>query len=232
MIRTNFDKELQRLQDETLALGSLVENALTESVELLKRRDMEGSRRLIRADRELVNTKRFEIEEQALVLIATQQPIATDLRTIAAILDISSELERIGDYAKGIARINILIGNEPLLKPLIDVPLMAEKARDMLHRALESFVQRDVEAARAIPEEDDDVDNLYKQVYRELLSYIIADPSTIEQANYLLWTAHNLERAADRVTNICERVIFTVTGKMEEMDIAELEVPGGSGLRR
>jgi len=232
MIRTSFDKELQRLQDETLALGSLVENALTESVELLKRRDMEGSRRLIREDRELINPKRFEIEEQALVLIATQQPIATDLRIIAAILDIAHELERIGDYAKGIARINILIGNEPLLKPLIDVPLMAEKARDMLHRALESFIQHDVEAAHAIPEEDDEVDNLYKQVYRELLSYIIADPSTIEQANYLLWAAHNLERAADRVTNICERVIFTVTGKMEELDIAELEIPGGSGLRR
>jgi phosphate transport system protein len=217
MIRESFERELQRLQDETLVLGSMVENALTESVEILKRRDMAASRRLIAQDR-LINEKRFAIENDAMVLIATQQPMAGDLRTIAAVLDITHELERIGDYAKGIAKINLMIGEEPLVKPLVDIPRMAEKARDMLHRALEAFSRQDVGLARAIPAEDDEVDNLYNQVYRELITYVLADPSTIEQANYLLWAAHNLERAADRVTNVCERVIFTVTGEMVEMD--------------
>jgi len=217
MPRETFDKELQRLQDETLALGSMVENAITDSVEILKRRDPEGSRRLIAEDRD-INRKRFAIEADALALIATQQPMASDLRTLAAILDIASELERIGDYAKGIARINLMIGDEPFIKPLIDIPLMATKARDMLHEALDAFVRRDVDLARSIPARDDEVDGLYNQVYRELMTYIMSDPRCIDQANFLLWVAHNLERAADRVTNVCERVIFTVTGKMEEMD--------------
>jgi phosphate transport system protein len=220
MIRETFDRELQRLEDETLALGSMVENAIIDSVEVLKRRDMEGSRRLIAQDR-VINEKRFAIENQALVLIATQQPMASDLRTIASVLDITSELERIGDYAKGIAKINLMIGEEPLLKPLVDVPRMAERTSDMLHRALEAFVERDEDLARAIPATDDEVDSLYNQVYRELMTYIIADPATIEQANYLLWVAHNLERAADRVTNICERVVFTVTGEIMEMDVED-----------
>jgi phosphate transport system protein len=218
--RETFDRELQRLQDEILALGSMVENALTEPVEILKRRDMEGSRRLIAQDR-AINEKRFAIEADALILIATQQPMAGDVRTLAAILELSTELERIGDYAKGIARINLMIGEGPLVKPLIDVPRMAEKAQSMLHRALDAFVRRDVDLARAIPAEDDEVDALYNQVYRELMTFVMSDPRTIDQANYLLWVAHNLERAADRVTNICERVVFTVTGKMMEMDSEE-----------
>jgi phosphate transport system protein len=218
MPREMFDHELQRLQDEMLAMASMVEEAITASVDALKRRDMEASEQLIAQDR-VINRRRFDIEADCLVAIATQQPMASDLRILAAVLDIISELERIGDYAKGISRINLMIGEEPLLKPLIDVPTMAEKARSMLHQALDAFVQRDVELARAIPKQDDDVDALYNQVYRELITYILADPKAIEQANYLLWTAHNLERAADRVTNICERVIFTVTGKMEEMDV-------------
>jgi len=217
MPRETFDRELQRLQDETLALGSMVENAITDSVDILKRRDTEGSRRLIAEDRD-INRKRFAIEADALALIATQQPMASDLRALAAILDIASELERIGDYAKGIARINLMIGDEPFIKPLIDIPLMATKARDMLHEALEAFVRRDVDLARSIPARDDEVDGLYNQVYRELMTYIMSDPRCIDQANFLLWVAHNLERAADRVTNVCERVIFTATGKMEEMD--------------
>ena len=218
MPRKTFDRELQRLQDETLALGSMVENSITESVEILKRRDMEGSRRLIAQDR-LINEKRFAIEADCLVAIATQQPMASDLRVLAAILDITTELERIGDYAKGIARINLMIGEGPLLKPLIDLPRMAEKARVMLHQSLDAFARRDVTLARTIPTGDDEVDGLYDQVYRELITYILADPSVIEQANYLLWVAHNLERAADRVTNICERVIFTVTGEVVELDV-------------
>ena len=218
--RETFDRELQRLQDEILALGSMVENALIESVEVLKRRDIEGSRRLIAQDR-TINEKRFAIEADALILIATQQPMAGDVRTLAAILELSTELERIGDYAKGIARINLMMGEGPLIKPLIDVPRMAEKARSMLHRALDAFVRRNVALARAIPAEDDEVDALYNQVYRELMTLIMADPRTIDQANYLLWVTHNLERAADRVTNICERVVFTVTGKMMEMDVED-----------
>jgi phosphate transport system protein len=218
--RETFDRELQRLQDEILALGSMVENALVESVEILKRRDMEGSQRLIAQDR-VINEKRFAIEADALILIATQQPMAGDVRTLAAILELSTELERIGDYAKGIARINLMMGEGPLIKPLIDVPRMAGKAQSMLHRALDAFVRRDVDLARAIPAEDDEVDALYNQVYRELMTFVMSDPRNIDQANYLLWAAHNLERAADRVTNICERVIFTVTGKMMEMDSEE-----------
>ena len=217
MVRQTFERKLQRLQDEVLILGSMVENALVESVELLKRRDLDGAARLIEADRD-INRKRFQIEADALVLIATQQPMAGDLRTLAAILEIVTELERMGDYAKGISRISLMIGEQPLIKPLIDLPRMALKARDMLHQALGAFVRGDVDLARAIPAQDDEVDSLYNQVYRELLTYIMSDPRTIDQATQLLWVAHNLERTADRVTNICERVVFTVTGEMEEMD--------------
>ena len=217
MVRKAFDQELQRLQDETLALGSVVEKALTESVDNLKKQDTEASRRIIAQDR-LVNRRRFEIEADSLALIATQQPMARDLRTIAAVLDLTSELERIGDYAKGIARITLMIGEQPLIKPLVDLPLMAAKARDMLHDSLEAFARADVALARAIPQRDDEVDALYNQINRELITLILADPARISQANQLLWAAHNLERAADRVTNICERVIFTVSGEMVEMD--------------
>lgn len=224
MLRQTFEDELQHLQDEVLMLGSMVEDALTDSVECLRKRDMERSRQLIANDR-LINEKRFAIEADTLTLIATQQPIAGDLRVLASVLEIAAELERMGDYAKGIANINLMIGEEPLLKPLVDIPRMAEKARDMLHRALEAFIQRDVELAQAIPAEDDEVDALYNQVYRELATYILSNPRNIEQANYLLWAAHNLERTADRVTNICERVVFTVTGQMAEIS------SGGSGYR-
>jgi len=198
----------------------MVEEAITASVESLRRQDLEAARRVIDRDRE-INEQRFAIERDTLILIATQQPMAGDLRVLAAILEITTELERMGDYAKGIAKICLMIGKEPLLKPLIDIPRMAEKARDMLHRALDAFTRRDVEQARAIPEEDDEVDALYEQIYRELITFIMADPHNIEQANYLLWAAHNLERTADRVTNICERVIFTVTGEMTELNEGE-----------
>ena len=217
MLRQTFERDLQRLKDEVLVLDSMVERAITQSVNLLKQRDVAGARRLIAEDMR-INEKRFAIEADCLTLIATQQPMAGDLRTIAAILEIATELERIGDYAKGIAKINVMMGHEAPLKPLVDIPLMAEKALDMLHRSLDAFVRQDLALARAIPTEDDEVDALYNQVYRELLTIIMSDPRTIDQANYLLWVAHNLERTADRVTNICERVVFTITGEMEEMD--------------
>ena len=216
MPRETFDKELRRLQDEVLSLGSMVEHALVESVDALKRRDRDGSRKIIHADR-AINEKRFAIESDCLILIATQQPMAGDLRMLAAVLEIAGELERIGDYAKGIGRINLMIGDKPLIKPLVDIPLMAEKASNMLHQSLTAFIEQDVDMASAIPAGDDEVDMLYNQVYRELISVIMADPPAADQANYLLWAAHNLERAADRVTNICERVIFTVTGKLVEV---------------
>ena len=224
MLRTRqtFDQELQRLLDEIMVMGSMVEEAVMEAVDALKARDFEKSESLIAGDR-LVNEKRYAIEADALTLIATQQPMAGDLRTIAAVLEIATELERIGDYAKGISRINILIGSEPLLKPLVDIPRMAELGMGMLRRALDAFMRRDVDMARAIPREDDEVDDLYNQIYRELLVFILEDTRTIEQANYLLWAAHNLERAADRVTNICERVVFTVTGQMQELDVGDSE---------
>ena len=163
-----------------------------------------------------INEMRFSLENRVMVLIATQQPMARDLRVIASILEVISELERMGDYAKGIGVINVRMGDQLLLKPLIDIPLMADKATSMLHRSLAAFVNEDAEAASLIPLEDDEVDQLYNQVYHELMTYIIADPKSIERANWLLWAAHNLERFADRVTNICERTVFVVTGEYRE----------------
>jgi phosphate transport system protein len=216
MIRKTFESEMQQVKDDILVLGSMVETAILSTVEALKKRDIKESQRILEADKD-INKKRFDIEGQLMILIATQQPMAHDLRLLASSMEIISELERMGDYAKGIANINIRMGDQPLLKPLIDVPRMAQKDVDMLHRALTAFVEEDVETAKAIPIEDDEVDALYNQVYRELMTYVIADPKTMERANWLLWVAHNLERVADRVTNICERTIFIATGDMSEL---------------
>lgn len=229
MARATFARDLQRLQDDILVLGSMVEKALVQSVDILKRQDLKSARDLIARDH-AINEKRFAIESDTLTLIATQQPMASDLRTLVAILAIATELERTGDYAKGIAKVTLMIGDTPLIKPLIDMPRMAVKAADMLHRSLDAFVRRDVELARAIPMEDTEVDALYNQVYRELLTYIIADPHTIDQATHLLWVAHDLERAADRVSNICERVLFSVTGELTEMDAEEFETGAPSDV--
>jgi phosphate transport system protein len=216
-MRRTFDKDLRELQDEVLVLGDMVGKAVIRSVEALKARDHDASRDVVQGDA-AINEKRFAIEADCLRLIATQQPMARDLRSIAAVLEIITDLERIGDYASGVARINIMMGHEPLIKPLIDVPRMAELVVDMLHRALVAFSTLDVEAARAIALEDDAVDSLYDQVYRELLTFMMADPHAINQATHLLWVTHNLERVGDRVTNICERVVFTATGEMREMN--------------
>jgi phosphate transport system protein len=215
-IRTGFHKKLREIQDNILAMGSMVEKAITNSVEALKNRDLELAQQIITDDQK-VNQKRFEIEDKCTQLIATQQPMASDLRAIICVLNIITEIERIGDYAEGIARIVIEIGNEPPLKPLIDIPRMAEKVVDMLHRSLDALVNRDADTAKQITTEDDEVDNLYSQVFRELLTFMIEDPKTITRATRLIWVAHDLERSADRVTNICERVVYLVTGKMEEI---------------
>jgi phosphate transport system protein len=215
-MRTAFHKKLREIQDDILVMGSMAGKAIIRSIEALKNRNLDLARQII-ADDQNINSKRFEIEEKCIQLIATQQPMAGDLRIITGILNITTEIERIGDYAVGIARIVILIGDEPPLKPLVDIPLMAEKTVDMLHRTMDAFINRDAAAARKIAGEDDLIDNLYDQIFRELLFIMAEDPKTITRATRLMWTAHNLERAADRVTNICERVVFIVTGKMEEI---------------
>jgi phosphate transport system protein len=215
-MRTAFHKRLREIQDDILTMGSMVSKALLRSVDALKSRDLESAHQVI-ADDLKVNSKRFEIEEKCIELIATQQPMASDLRIIVAILNITTEIERIGDYAVGIARVVIMIGDEPPLKPLIDIPRMVDQTVDMLRRSLDAFINRDAEAAKKIATEDDLVDQLYDQVFRELLTFMAEDPKTITRATRLMWVAHNLERAADRVTNICERATFVVTGKMEEI---------------
>ncbi len=219
-IRTTFRKKLREIQDEVLVMGSMVEKALMSSVKALKERDLELAQRVVTDDLK-VNQKRFDIEEKCIQLIATQQPMASDLRTIISALNIISEVERIGDHAEGIAKIVLMIGDEPPLKPLIDIPRMTEKTIDMLHRSLDTFVKGDADAARKIVAEDDEVDNLYDQVFRELLTFMAEDPKTITRATRLIWVAHNLERSADRVTNICERVVYMVTGKMEEIGVSK-----------
>lgn len=218
--RATFDRSLAGLRDDVLLLGSMVDKAVDRSVEALKKRDLSESQMIVSDDHK-INRRRFEIEERCMLLLATQQPMATDLRVITAVLHIITDLERMGDHAEGIAKINLMMGDEPLLKPLIDIPKMADKVREMLKRSLDAFIARDVEAAKALGPEDDDVDELYNRVYHDLLGYMIKDPSTITRATYLLWVAHNLERIGDRVTNICERVVFMVTGRMEEMNVSK-----------
>ncbi len=218
--RATFDRQLTGLRDDVLILSSMVDKAIARSVDALRRRDFNESETIISDDMK-INRKRFEIEEKCLLLLATQQPMATDLRVIAAAMHIITDLERMGDHAEGIAKINLMMGDEPLLKPLIDIPKMADKSRDMLRRALDAFIARDAVAATALATEDDEVDTLYNQVYRDLLQIMIADPSTITRATYLLWVAHNLERVADRITNICERIVFMVTGQMQEMNVSK-----------
>jgi len=222
MIRKTFENEIQQVKDEVLLLGSMVEHAIIASVEALKKRDIKGAEKIIAEDKE-INKKRFVIENQLMILIATQQPMAHDLRLLASCMEIISELERMGDYAKGIANINVRMGEEPLLKPLIDIPRMAQIGTSMLHRSLTAFINEDVETAKAIPIEDDEVDALYNQIYRELMMIIIKKPESIESANWLLWVAHNLERVADRVTNICERTVFIATGEMGEIKSSDDE---------
>lgn len=225
MTRTRYEKQLQGLQDELLVLGSLVCKALLDSVDILKRQDLDAARQLIANDR-LVNRKRYKIEDDCLTLIATQQPMARDMRLLAAVLEIASELERIGDYAKGIGRITVYIGHQPLVKPLLHLPQMCTIAVDMLRNSLDAFVNQDITAARQIPKRDDEVDDFYNIINRELIQIITANPSTIDNANYLSWAAHNLERAADRSTNICERIIYAVTGELVEIDLDEEEMAG------
>src|SRR4030066_726162 len=220
MTREAYHKALKEVQDEVLKMADRVGKALKDSIEALKQRDLETSKRIIREDI-VINKMRFDIEDKCLLLIATQQPMAVDLRVLAAVINIITDLERIGDHAEGIAKINIAIGDEPLVKPLRDIPQMSELGLSMLDRCMKAFLNRDLEAARQVCNDDDEVDALYDQTYRELLLVMIENPRTIQGATYLIWAAHNLERIADRVANIAERVVFMVTGKMEEMNISK-----------
>jgi len=220
MTRTVFDRHLAEIQEEMLVIADMVETAIQRSLEALKGRDVELARQVI-ADDVKINQKRYDAEERCLELIATQQPLASDLRTIVAVLHIIVDLERMGDHAEGIAKLAVLLADEPPLKPYVDLPRMADIASQMMRESLEAFKHRDAEQARAIIDRDDEVDALYDQVYRELLTYMIGDPRTIERATHLIWVAHNLERIADRVTNICERVVFLVTGKIEELNVSK-----------
>ena len=215
MPRNEFGRDLRFLQEELLAVGSMVEKAIANSVDGLKRRDLKLSRQVVQDDA-IIDARRYDIEERCVNLIAKQQPMATDLRTIIAILQIVGELERMGDYASGIAKISLAMGNEPPIKPLIDIPRMADKASLMLRRSLDALVNRDIVAAAGVRADDDEVDALYDQIYRELLTFMLEDPRTITRATYLLWVAHDLERIADRATNIAKRVIYLVTGEHVE----------------
>jgi len=219
MIRKSFAEHIKELEKEVTAMGEMVVAAINRSIEALKSRNIAEGKQIINDDA-LINKRRWDIEEKCINLIATQQPVASDLREIVAVLCVVTELERMGDYAEGIGKIVILYGTEPPVKPLVDIPRMAQKAVSMLQRSLDAFIKRDAQAAKAICNEDDEVDLLHEQVYRELLSYMIEDPKTITRATYLIWAAHNLERIADRVTNICERTIFLVTGTMTEVNVS------------
>jgi phosphate transport system protein len=213
MTREHFQNMLRGLELELVGMGEMVIAAIDRSISALKNVDKAEAERII-ADDALINRRRWDIENQCIQLFATQQPVAGDLREIVSFMDLITNLERMGDHAKGIATIVVRHDQKPLLKPLIDIPRMAEKASEMIRKSLNAFITQDLAAARAIIEMDNEVDDLYEQIFRELLTYMMEDPKTITRAVYLIWVSHNLERIADRVTNICERIIFMVTGEI------------------
>ena len=219
MTREQFSSQIRELRDDVVAMSSMVDTAMAQSMAALKRQDVDLARRVVAEDH-AINQQRWQIEERALLLIATQAPMAGDLRFISSVIHIATELERMADHAAGNAKIVLMTADEPLLKPLVDLPRMSEQAQQMLTDAITAFIDDDDEHARRVMQMDDMVDELYNQIYRELLTYMMADPGTINRATHLLWAAHNLERIADRVTNICERVIFQVTGSVEGLAVS------------
>lgn len=220
MTRTAFERRLLEVQEDMLIMAGMVEAAIERGIEALKTRNVNLAQQIIEDDLQ-INKRRYEAEDKCLELIATQQPLASDLRTIVSVLHITVDLERMGDHAEGIAKIALMLADEPPLKPYIDIPRMAQIANQMLMGSIEAFKDRDPGRARAICDQDDEVDALYEQVYRELLTFMINDPRTIQRATYLIWVAHNLERIADRVTNICERVVYLVEGRIEELNVSK-----------
>jgi len=222
MSRFTLDQEIRLVQDEMLLLGSLAEQAILNSVDALRRQDVAAARTIALEDKK-INDKHFAIENHILIIFATQSPLARDLRLLAAMMEIITELERIGDYAKGIAKVAIRLADEDIPVPIQEISTMADKATSMLHRALGAFISEDVTAAYAIPKEDDEVDALYITVYRKIVQNMIKNPESIDHTNQILWVIHNLERTADRVTNICERIIFIVSGELLELDSSDDE---------
>ncbi|MGD0004020.1 MAG: phosphate signaling complex protein PhoU [Anaerolineaceae bacterium] len=216
MTREVLNQHIQQIKDEVLLLGSMIEETTLHSIDALKQRDIEASHQIIEDDI-LINEKRFAIENAIIILIATQQPMAHDLRLLAAILEVDSELERMGDYAKGIAKTVIHLGDAEVAIPMREIESMAEKALNMLHLALGTFITENAAQAYQIPKLDDEVDALYVKGYRLVVSAMIANPNTIDHGNYLIWVLHNLERLADRAINICERTVFIATGELLEL---------------
>jgi len=217
MVRKAFQEQIRELLEDLLEMGQMVADSIDRSVQALAEQNEALAQEVIDFDDE-INAVQHDIDEKCLVLIATQQPMASDLRAILAVSNIAAELERIGDYTEGIGRLALKLAGQPFLKPLIDIPRMAEEGRKMLMSSLEAFARQDVAAAQQVGAQDDTVDALYDQVYRELLVFMMQDPRTITQATYLLWVAHNLERIADRTTNIAERVIFMDSGKIVDLN--------------
>lgn len=220
--RETLDTKINELNESIIELAAIVEKAILGCVEVLADRNLTKAKIIYDGDK-LINEKRYEIERRALIVVATQQPMATDLRRLSSIIDLAGELERIGDYAKGIARIALRLGDQEPLRQLVHIPKMALTTADMLQRAIRAFADMDEESAMAIPREDDQIDLLYNLVYQELLELMISDRENIDRATFHLWVAHNLERAADRVTNICERTVFTTTGNLIEFDRSDDE---------
>jgi phosphate transport system protein len=220
LTRDLFNAELRQLQDEVLRLGSMAEKSLMDAMEALRDGDAGWSRQIIEDDKR-INRKRFEIEDRTIFVVASQQPMASDLRGLASILYIITDLERIADHAEGIARINLMLGDETLPRRLGYIPAMADRALAMLRGSLKAYIEHDVESARQICDADDEVDHLQDSVYEECIKAMITDPGAIQRNTYLIWAAHNLERIADRCTNICERVIYQVTGRMEEINVSK-----------
>src|SRR5438309_920209 len=220
MTRTAFERQLLAVQEDMLVMAGMVETAIERGIEALKARNVNLAQRIIEDDLK-INRKRYETEDKCLELIATQQPLASDLRTIVSVLHISVDLERMGDHAEGIAKIALMLADEPPLKPYIDIPRMAEVAIDMLHGSVEAYKMRDTRRAREIIDMDDVVDALYEQVYHELLLLMINDPTLTQRATYMIWVAHNLERIADRTTNICERVVYLVEGRIQDLNVSK-----------
>lgn len=220
MARDLFMAELRQLQDEVLVLGSMAEKAIMDALEALRDGDHAWSRKIIEDDQR-INKKRFEIEDRCIFVVASQQPMASDLRALASILYIITDLERIADHAEGIARLNLMLADEPLPRKLGYIPSMGDRAVTMLRDSLKAYIEHDVESARRICDADDEVDRLQDSVYEESIKGMINDPGSIQRNTYLIWCAHNLERIADRCTNICERVIYLVTGHMEEINVSK-----------
>ena len=224
--RTELDRELDQLRDMLFRMESLVSEALQRGMDSLRRRDAALAEDVIRSD-DVINALRYDVEQSCVDMIATQQPVARDLRTIMSMMHSAVEMERMGDHAAGVAKITLAVYEEPLLKPLIDLPRMATISIEMLHLSLQALINNDAEVAQAIIDRDDEVDSLHDQIFRELITYMLEDTSTIRRATNLTWASHAVERFADRATNIAERALFITSGQLEDLtsEAAELNTP-------